>query len=289
MGERANRPDPTANARFAPGLRRLRGMPYFERPGARIYYEVSGSGPALVFAHGLGGNHLSWWQQVPAFSDRYTCVVFAHRGFAPSTEEPGGPGAAAFADDLEALIDHLGLDDVRLVAQSMGGWTCLAYALTHPERVRALVMCDTTGTLAHPGFEAIYASRPPGREQALFERGIHPAGGERMASEQPALHYLYWQINNLASGLDKDALRNQLIALRTTPPEALAVLRMPVLCIAGEEDVVIAPESVRLLAESVPDGRYVPIPRAGHSVYFERAEQFNRVVGEFLDDVEARG
>src|SRR3990172_9142703 len=131
-------------------------MPYLERPGARVYYEVSGSGPALVFAHGLGGNHITWWQQVPAFSDRYTCVVFAHRGFAPSTEEPGGPGAAAFADDLEALIDHLGLADVRLVAQSMGGWTCLAYALRHPERVRALVMCDTTGTLNHPDFAAIY-------------------------------------------------------------------------------------------------------------------------------------
>jgi pimeloyl-ACP methyl ester carboxylesterase len=264
-------------------------MPYLERPGARIYYEVSGGGPALVFAHGLGGNHLSWWQQVPAFQDRYTCVVFAHRGFAPSTEEPGGPGGAAFADDLEALIDELGLEDVRLVAQSMGGWTCLAYSLRHPGRVRALVMCDTTGTLNHPGFAAIYAARPPGREQALFGRGIHPAAGERMAAEQPALHYLYWQINHLASGLDKEALRRQLVEMRTTPPEALAALRMPVLCIAGEEDVVIAPESVRLLAETVPNGRFVQVPRAGHSVYFERADVFNEALGAFLDEIDGGG
>lgn len=262
-------------------------MPWLERPGARISYEVVGpaGAPAVVFAHGLGGNHMSWWQQVPEFAKTYRCVTFAHRGFAPSTQDSAEPGAYAFADDLGALIDELGLADVRLVAQSMGGWTCLAFALAHPDRVKALVMCDTHGTYMSPEIEAVYRATPRGREQALFERGIHPAAGQRMADEQPALHYLYWQINNLASGLDKDALRQQLGALRTTPTEALSALQMPVLCVAGEEDIVIPPEAVRLLAEALPDGGFVPVPRAGHSVYFERAEFFNRLVGEFLATV----
>lgn len=262
-------------------------MPWLERPGARIYYEMHGpkGAPAVVFAHGLGGNHMSWWQQVPEFARTYRCVAFAHRGFAPSTQDSAEPGAYAFADDLAALIDELGLRDFRLVAQSMGGWTCLAYALKNPERVKALVMCDTHGTYMSPEIEAVYRATPRGREQALFERGIHPAAGQRMADEQPALHHLYWQINNLASGLDKEALRQQLGALRTTPTEALAVLQMPVLCLAGEEDIVIPPDAVRLLAEALPDGGFVPVPRAGHSVYFERAEFFNRLVGEFLATV----
>jgi 3-oxoadipate enol-lactonase len=262
-------------------------MPYLDVPGARLYYEVHGpeGAPALVFAHGLGGNHISWWQQVPEFAKRYRCVTFAHRGFAPSTQEAAEPGAAAFADDLETLLDHLGLAEVRLVAQSMGGWTCLAFALRHPGRVRALVMCDTHGTFMSPQIEAVYRSRPRGLELGLFERGIHPAGGERMAKEQRALHHLYWQINNLASGLDKDALRQQLVALRTTPPEALSVLQMPVLCLAGAEDIVIPPEAVELLAGALPDAGFVLIPKAGHSVYFERAEEFNHLVGEFLATV----
>ena len=160
----------------------------------------------------------------------------------------------------------------------MGGWTCLAYALANPKKVKALIMCDSTGTLAHPAFPAIWTAQPRGREQGLFERGIHPAGGERMAEEQPALHYLYWQINNLASGVDKDALRRQLGELRAEPVESLAGLSMPVLCIAGEEDIVIPPETVRILAESVPNGRFVSVPRAGHSVYFERPTEFNAAV-----------
>ena len=61
-----------------------------KRPFGNIHYEVCGSGPALIFAHGLGGNHLSWWQQVAHFAPHYTCVTFAHRGFAPSDPVAGG-------------------------------------------------------------------------------------------------------------------------------------------------------------------------------------------------------
>ncbi|MEO8540718.1 MAG: alpha/beta hydrolase [bacterium] len=264
-------------------------MPYLELPSAHLYYETIGEGPDLVFAHGLGGNHMSWWQQIPEFARHYRCTVFAHRGFAPSTEAAGGAGALAFADDLDALLDHAGIGEVRLVAQSMGGWTCLDWALRNPLRVKAMVLCDTTGTLAHPDFPAIWAAQPPGREQALFERHIHPAAGERMADEQPALHYLYWQINDLASGVDKDALRRQLGEMRIAPASALAALTMPVLCISGEEDIVIPPETVRIMAETLPNGRFVAVGKAGHSVYFERAEAFNGLVGEFLDEVENGG
>ncbi|MEK6243893.1 MAG: alpha/beta fold hydrolase [Pseudomonadota bacterium] len=107
---------------------------YLKRPDCSIYYETAGSGPALVFAHGLGGNHLSWWQQVAHFAPRYTCVAFAHRGFTPSSPVPGATAPDAYAHDLAALIDELGLKEVRLVAQSMGGWTCLEYALRIPRR-----------------------------------------------------------------------------------------------------------------------------------------------------------
>ena len=265
-------------------------MPWLELPSARLYYETTGEGPDLVFAHGLGGNHMSWWQQVPEFSKRYRCTTFAHRGFAPSTQAEGGPGATAFADDLDALLDTIGAQEVRLVAQSMGGWTCLEWTLRNPVRVKALVMCDTTGTLAHPDFAPIWAAQmAAGRERPLFERHIHPAAGERMAAEQPELHHLYWLINDLASGLDKDALRRQLGEMRARPVEALAAVTMPVLCVAGEEDIVIPPETVRIMAEALPNGRFAPVPRAGHSVYFERAGEFNRLVGAFLEEVDSLG
>ena len=111
----------------------MRSAGRLRRNGAEIYYEVAGEGPAVIFAHGLGGNHLSWWQQIAHFAPKYTCVAFAHRGFPPSSPVPGKSAPDSYADDLAALIQELELKDVALVAQSMGGWTCLEYALREPK------------------------------------------------------------------------------------------------------------------------------------------------------------
>jgi 3-oxoadipate enol-lactonase len=262
-------------------------MPFLARPRCDLYYETHDEGPALVFAHGLRGNHLSWWQQVPHFQGRFTCVAFDHRGFGLSREVPGGPGPEGFTDDLQALIDHLGFPDVRLVAQSMGGWTCLEYALRAPARVRALVMASTTGTLADPETDRIFAGlRGTAPEAALAARGIHPACGERMAREQPALHFLYRGLDAQSVGLDKLAVRRRLMAMRVTPRDRVAALRMPVLCVTGEEDAVIPPAAVAVLASIVPGARLARVPAAGHSVYWERADAFNRLLDAFLAEIE---
>jgi 3-oxoadipate enol-lactonase len=268
---------------------------FLERPdGARIYYEATGRGPALVFAHGLGGNHLSWWQQVPHFCDRYTCVAFAHRGFAPSSPIPGGPDPADFAGDLAALIDHLGLGDVRLVAQSMGGWTSLEYLLAHPGRVRALVLASTAGTIERSA--ALFPNDPErlGRWEreaeasgrALEARGIGVAGGERMAREQPGLHFLYRSISGLSRELDRETMRRRLWAAFTRPAEMLRGIATPTLFITGAEDIVFPPFLADALAPLMPNARVARVEESGHSVYFERAEIFNRLVEDFLAEVD---
>jgi 3-oxoadipate enol-lactonase len=253
---------------------------------AEVYYEVVGQGPALVFAHGLGGNHLSWWQQVAHFAASHTCVVFAHRGFPPSSAVPGNAAPDAFADDLAGLIQELNFKDVALVAQSMGGWTCLEYALREPKRVRALVMASTSGALDFNKLENSeiidWTRRAPGALAELQSRGIHPAGGERMAREQPALAQLYWQISELAAASFREDVRGRIRELRTRPPALLAKLPMPVLFITGDEDWVFPPAAGPTLAALAPKGRAVRVPAAGHSVYFERAAQFNDIVGRVL-------
>src|SRR5215213_4042806 len=203
------------------------------RGGAEIHYEVFGKGPAIVFAHGLGGNHLSWWQQVAQFAPRHTCVVFAHRGFPPSSAVPGRSAPDSYADDLAAIIDELKLDQVSLVAQSMGGWTCLDYALREPKKVRALVMASTSGVLdfGQLGNAEVeeWSRQSPGKLRELQSRGIHPAGGERMAKEQPAFAQLYGQISELASPAFRDDVRLRIRELRTKSPKLLEKLPMPVL------------------------------------------------------------
>jgi len=261
---------------------------YLDRADCRVYYEVAGSGPVMVFAHGLGGNHLSWWQQVPHFRERYACVTFAHRGFAPSSAPADGPDPADYAGDLAALVDHLGAQDVRIVAQSMGGWSALEYALAAPARVRALVLASTAGTIARAASLFDDGEQMPGWERgaaaaaaAMQANGVHVAAGERMAREQPAAHFLYQAIDAL-SGIDKTKLRHRLVAGLTRPPEVLRTLDVPTLWLAGDEDVVYPPFLSDILARMMPKAEVARVRQAGHSVYFERPAEFNRIVDAFL-------
>ena len=262
---------------------------FLDRPGCRIYYEVTGSGPPIVFAHGLGSNHLTWWQQVPRFSDRYICVTFAHRGYPPGSEI-GVPDPNDFAGDLAALIGHLQLPDVRLVAQSMGGWTSLEYILAHPDhKVRALVLASTCGTirkqsipLADPQRLTEWNQKAAAARAEMARRGISPPAGERMAREQPELHLLYRMIANASAAFDREELRKRLYAMATRPPDVLRGVSIPTLFVTGGEDTTYPPFLSDALAPLMPNARVEQVPDSGHSVYFQRATAFNGLVDNFL-------
>ncbi|HEV7265172.1 MAG TPA: alpha/beta hydrolase [Falsiroseomonas sp.] len=275
---------PEARAGFVSPPRRAG---FLERPDCRIAYEVTGEGPAIVFAHGLGGNLMSWWQQVAHFAPRYTCVAFSHRGFFPSTVPEGGPDPREYAKDVAALVDELGLGEVRIVCQSMGGQSGMEYALLRPGRVKALVLGGTTGSLdlgKVPGGQL--AVDTAAERKGLLARGINPATGARMAEEQPALHHLYNHVYGLTTGFDREALRARFRTLRTRAPGDLATAKCPILFVPNEEDVVW-PYSGPALAAAVPGARAVTLRRAGHSGYFERAREFNAIVEAFFEEVGA--
>ena len=267
---------------------------WIERPDARIRYEMTGEGPAIVFAHGLGGNLMSWWQQVAHFAPRYTCVAFSHRGFFPSTAPAEGPDPAAYAGDLAALVDELGLGEVRIVCQSMGGWTGVEYALLRPGRVKALVLGATTGSLDPRQMREPERSRlDPWKQQSaaaradLLRHNGNPAAGARMAQEQPALFHLYNHVYGLTQGFDREAVRAKLDAQRRRPPDSFAAAQCPVLFVPSEEDIVLPPFAAAAMASEIPGARVAPLRRAGHSGHFERAAAFNALVDAFFDGVGA--
>ena len=260
-----------------------------KRPFGNLHYEVTGSGPALLFAHGLGGNQMSWWQQVAHFSPNYTCVTFAHRGFAPSDPIPGGPNPADYPGDLEALIDHLGFADVRLVGQSMDGWTMLEYALAHPAKVKALVLSSTSGTIDRRGadpssgkdYDAWFAKAEATNKDGLA-KGIHPAMGAKGAARSPALHLLYRSIDEMAGTLEKETLRAGLRRTATRRLADLAAFSVPTLLIAGADDTVFPPFLSAAIAAKLPHGEAEMLADAGHSPYFDHAATFNGLVEAFL-------
>ncbi len=256
-------------------------MPWVSLDGFRLRYQASGEGPALVFAHGAGGNHLSWWQQIPHFERAHRCVTFDHRAFGRSLDEPDGPGRRAFADDLRGLLDHLGIGDAAIVAQSMGGRTAVGFALRNAGRVRALVLAGTTGGAVSDGVrEAQEAHRGTDEGQRpLRARAVAP----HLQHERPELAHLYHAIGRLNPARPRDFLA-PIPNYRGSSAQALAGLGIPILFLVGEHDTVTPPDIVRMAHQQVAGSQFDVIAGAGHSAYFEQASPFNERVSRFLDE-----
>lgn len=259
-------------------------MPIVNLPGVDLYYEVHGpeDAPAIVFAHGAGGNHISWWQQVPHFAGRYRCVTFDHRGFGQSVALDGR-ASEAFVDDLTGLLDALAIVRATFVAQSMGGWTCLNFALADPVRVERLLMADTHGGLRSLEIDAALAAARETPPTPLPE-GVHIAAGPTMAEEQPALAFLYGQVEALNPRNDRADLRRRLASIGEPTAADVAKLAFPMLFVVGEEDPLIPPAVIEAAAASFSNARVERVPRTGHSVYWERAARFNELLEGFLGE-----
>jgi 3-oxoadipate enol-lactonase len=262
---------------------------FLDRSGCRIYYEVTGTGAPIVFIHGIGSNHLTWFQQVAPLSHHYACVTYSHRGYPPSSEI-GVPDPKEFAGDLAALIEHLELRNPCLVAQSMGGLSAVEYVLGNPQdKPRALVLVSTCGTinrasvpLRDPGQLAAWSKNAAAARADMAQRGISPPASERMAREQPVLHFLYRSIANASAGFDREQLRPRLVAMSTRSPDVLRDVAIPTLFVIGDEDTTYPVFVSQSLAGMMPNARVEQVPNTGHSVAFQRAEAFNRILDGFL-------
>jgi 3-oxoadipate enol-lactonase len=265
-------------------------MPYAQLDGIELYYELHGSGPPLLFAHGQGGNHLSWWQQVPHFAPHYTCITYDARAFGRSHDHER-KGRAGFGADAIALLDHLDVEDVRVVAHSMGGRPATALATRDPHnRCRALVLGGTTGAVAD---EAVQDRRETAAE-ARGERGLGafsvlPGYEER----EPHKYFLLRQVSRLNPPRPRDFLGspNPPPPQPGQPPripmyERLRSSGVPVFFLVGEHDMICPADLIEMCHRLVPNSRYHVVKDSGHSAYWEKPEEFNQKVLDFLQDVE---
>lgn len=238
--------------------------------GFDLYYQTAGEGPPVVFLHGFSGNHLSWWQQLPAFAGDYRCIAPDQRGFGLSADVDDGPGVAAFPDDLAALLDGLGIERAAVVGHSMSGWTAASFATKHPDRVAAMVLSGTPGGLL-----------PPERHHELMERGAATlAEVDPLTAELEFLEESIAELNRHAPP-EWTAVRPTLDRL-PLDPDGILDAEVPVLAVAGEADAFMPRPAVKALSERLDDCAFAIVEGAGHSSNFDRPSTFNGLVGEFL-------
>jgi len=261
-------------------------MPFVSSQGRSIYYERHGAGPAILFLHGAGSNAATWWQQLPAFTARYTCLTMDIRCFGRSSAPASEFALAHFVADAMALLDQEKIDKVVLIGQSLGGMIGLRIALAHPDRAAGFVACDTSLAIDHP----VLVDSIEQRFKAVSAVSIEQRSlGAWFLKSQPALAALYAQINHFnpsAHSIPAEAWRSAMLSLNQ-PDNLLATaeieaLQCPTLFLVGAEDPIVPSEVMKELSQRVPGSELLILNEAAHSAYFEKPAQFNEQVLEFL-------
>ena len=254
-------------------------MAYLTLPGVDLWYEdTGGSGIPVVLLHAASGTCEGWVHQLLAFTAAgYRCIAYDRRtwGRSRTTDPEHQPGFAG--DDLHALLESLSLQRVHLVGTAAGGIPALDYALSHPERVRSLVVANTIGGVQDESYlEVQHRLRPPEiqalpvelRELGPSYRGTDPEGAAR------------WLEIELASrpgeAVPAQPLREPITYAR------LATMPVPTLVLAGEADLLSPPVLMRMLAAGIPPSRYVSLPEVGHAGFWERPQVWNGIVLKFI-------
>jgi 3-oxoadipate enol-lactonase len=260
-------------------------MPAVNVQGARLYYEEAGTGPAVVLAHGGGGDVSQWRQQIPALAQRHRVVAFDARGHGRSPMTAACSGITDFADDVAALLRHLGITRAHLVGATLGGVAVLECALAHPEAVRSVVLIstapDTTDEM-RARFEASAEVVESGDLAGFAEGFVNFIFSPAFVSEHEDE---VAEVRTRLERIDPAGYAQSIRALGNRPDLSprLGRLNVPALIVTGALDPIptSAPGAI-LLARALPKARGEVIADAAHLPHIEQPEMFNRLLLDFF-------
>ena len=230
-------------------------MAFLERGDATLYFEVHGSGPAVLLTHGYSASSMMWAPNIDALSATHTLIVWDILGHGRSSapEDASLYSRDRTVSDMAALLDHLQIKRAVVGGLSLGGYLSLAFNATHGARVLGLLIFDTG-----PGYRNAQA-----RED--------------------------WNRTAIETG-DKQAERGLRLAARgiltqqdSRVLDSLPGIAVPTLVLAGANDTPFL-KATDYMAAKIPGARKVILDGAGHTANLDQPEAFNQAVVEFLGD-----
>jgi non-heme chloroperoxidase len=260
-----------------------------------LHYIEAGRGEPLILLHGGQGDYRSWEPQLQALSPHYRVISYSRRYHYPNNNPLTVPNHSAYveAEDLAAFIRQLQLERVHLVGTSIGAFTALVLAVTHPETVRSLVLAEPpihrwmrdspTGapvyqefmTMIHEPAAAAFRAGDDQGAMRIFVDGFSGTGiFDHLTTERRAAimqNARFFKASTLSSN--------------TFPPLSKAKvtqLSIPILIVTGEHTITIHKLVNEELARLLPNAAQAIIPKAGHGSARENSQAFNEAVLHFL-------
>jgi pimeloyl-ACP methyl ester carboxylesterase len=269
---------------------------FVELDGLAHHYIEAGppGGEPLILVHGLACSAY-WWRRIvdPLARAGYRVIAYDLKGHGFSEDDPRGDyTAAAFSDELGALVAALGLGSHHVAACSLGSLVALRHAVDQPAEVRSLALFNF-GLIGPVRLAALSATL-----DLLVNRVLRPI--ERRAPWW--IPYLFAQTLLAKNAIPPSEMRLAAFALRCCDPaavraaarelarrelpevigEQMGSLGQPALLVAGAHDPIMHPQGARRLIAMAPNGQYLEVPRCGHLLPLELPEQVVSILRLFL-------
>lgn len=248
-----------------------------------VAYTVSGDGPAVYMVHGIGSRASMWQPIVAGLEDAFTCVSYDLRGHGASPVPPVPYTLDHLVDDLEALRQRLGHDQIHVMGHSLGGQIGPRYALRHPDHTASVVLLSTA---------AGRTDEDNAKLAAVIARMRH----EGIGNVLPTL-VSRWYTDEFCEQRP-DALEARIEQVVTTPPEVflsvfdvyggtemapwLAEVTAPCFVLTGEFDPGCSPRHNEFIHATLPNSELLILEGLRHSILVEAPERVLAPVRDFL-------
>jgi pimeloyl-ACP methyl ester carboxylesterase len=244
--------------------------------GAKLWYwDTGGTGPTIVLLHAASGSALSWGYQQPVFAAAgYRVIAYSRRGYYGSDPAPKHASPTS-AEDLHQLVAFLGLDRFHAVGTAAGVSFTLDYAISHPNRLCSMVLACGVGGATDADYREMQAGVKPPNYDA-YPVSFREVGPSYRAANHPGTQLWEETHRRSMTGEWNIEYSNQITWAK------LAALNIPTLLIAGDADLSAPPSMVRKYAEHLAQSEFIAVPEAGHSVFWERPDIFNRLTLDFI-------
>jgi len=270
---------------------------FVETRRLRTYVQTKGTGVPLVFIHGALLNSDLWTRQIETFSDLFTSIAYDLRGHGRT-----GPSdlrrytVGTFADDLAEILEALELRRPILCGLSIGGMIAQSFAAKYPERVRALVLCDTGVSTCHYltdrilnqaiGLVTPTATLLGVPEFRRFTHLVNQCFGDNswVAQTEKSVDF----VANAVRMVNPQEVVKTVTALRKFDSSPLYRPKIPALIINGESDSPFILRHAKILQQAYPGADYRIIPKAGHLANLDNPEVFELMMLEFLSELAAK-
>jgi proline iminopeptidase len=269
--------------------------------GLTLSYERRGSGPLLVCHPGGPGGSAAEFLDFAGLDDTFELLLFSPRG-SHGSDPADDYALQSYVADLEALREHLDVDQLNLLGFSHGGCVAMGYAAAHPARIRRLLLVDTLAVWGEEAEAAMVRAIDRRRGEPWFaeaQRAIEEEQAGEFSSveelianlrRQIPLYFHRWEGNEKVGLIlaEDFAHAEPLHHFNTVEFPTfdlrgdLRKIEAPTLVVVGDDDMIAGPVCAEAILSELPDGRLVTIADSGHFVYVEQPDAFRTALTDFL-------